>query len=60
MLSKGKSMGQVRLFTLLYLFMLISYFWVAAILAIIYFMTIDMKYGLREIYGEKLGTLLTN
>ena len=60
MLSKGKSMGQVRLFTLLYLFMLISYFWVAAIVAIIYFMTIDMKYGLREIYGEKLGTLLTN
>ena len=60
MLSKGKSMGQVRLFTLLYLFMLISYFWVAAIIAIIYFMTIDMKYGLREIYGEKLGTLLTN
>ena len=60
MLSKGKSMGQVRLFTLLYLFMLISYFWVAALVAIIYFMTIDMKYGLREIYGEKLGTLLTN
>lgn len=60
MLSRGKKMSQVRLFTILYLFILMSNFWIAAILAILYFMTIDMKYGLREVYNEKMGTLLTN
>lgn len=60
MLAKGKSMGHVRLFTILYLFMLLSYFWLAAIIAILYFMSIDVKYGLREFYGEKMATLLTN
>lgn len=60
MLAKGKKMSQVRLFTILYLFMLMSYFWLAAIIAILYFMSIDMKYGLREFYNEKIGTLLTN
>ncbi len=60
MLTKGKSMGQVRLFTILYLFILLSYFWLAAIIAILYFMSIDVKYGLREFYCEKMSTLLTN
>ena len=60
MLSKGKKMSQVRLFTILYLFMLLSYFWIAAIIAIIYFMSIDVRYNLREAYSEKIDTLLTN
>lgn len=60
MLSKGKKMSQVRLFTILYLFMLLSYFWIAAIIAIIYFMSIDVKHNLREAYSEKMDTLLTN
>lgn len=60
MLSKGKKMSQVRLFTILYLFMLLSYFWIAAIIAIIYFMSIDVRYNLREAYSEKMDTLLTN
>ncbi|WP_300279383.1 hypothetical protein [Peptacetobacter sp.] len=59
MLMRGKSMSNVRLFTIVYLFILLSYFWIASAISILFFMTLDSKYGLREEYIKKIDMLLT-
>lgn len=59
MLMKGKNMSQIRLFTILYLLLLLSYFWLVSAISILFFITMDSKYGLREEYIKKADMLLT-